>query len=301
MSLSDRALGCLLGLATGDALGTTLEFCPRDSYPALTDMVGGGPFQLQPGQWTDDTSMALCLADSLLAVPGFDPADQMQRYLNWYRLGERSSTGQCFDVGCTVEDALLSFAQNQKPYAGSTDPYSAGNGSLMRLAPIALYYHRSLADTLHYAELSSLTTHGAPEAVETCVLFAWLLNACLYQTYPSIQQLLTAPALRQLDLQCPKLQAIAQADYLTKTRAEINSSGYVVDSLEAALWCLAQTNSFDQAVLMAANLGDDADTVAAICGQIAGAWYGLNAINPRWRKRLYLAAELQSLAKQLIA
>lgn len=95
MSLCDRALGCLLGLAIGDALGTTFEFCPRDNYPALTDMVGGGPFQLQAGQWTDDTSMALCLADSLLAVQGFDPVDQMQRYLNWYRLGERSSTGQC--------------------------------------------------------------------------------------------------------------------------------------------------------------------------------------------------------------
>jgi ADP-ribosyl-[dinitrogen reductase] hydrolase len=139
LSLKDRYAGSLAGLASGDAVGTTVEFRSRGTFPPVTDMVGGGPFGLAPGQWTDDTSMALCLAESLLAKNGFDARDQMGRYLNWRTWGYLSSTGECFDIGMTVRGALERFQRTGEPYSGSTDPNSAGNGSLMRLAPVALF------------------------------------------------------------------------------------------------------------------------------------------------------------------
>src|SRR5512135_1536275 len=120
--------GCLLGLAVGDATGTALEFKSPGSFKPITDMVGGGPFGLKPGQWTDDTSMALCLATSLVECAGFDPLDQMQRYCRWEQDGYLSSTGRCFDIGNTVRQALHQFRQTGEPFSGSTHPQSAGNG-----------------------------------------------------------------------------------------------------------------------------------------------------------------------------
>ena len=134
LSLSDRARGALLGLACGDAVGTTIEFSPRGSFAPVTDMLGDGPFSLRPGQWTDDTSMALCLADSLIACQGFDARDQMNRYLNWWRWGYLSSTGDCFDIGITVRAALARFEATDEPFAGSTD-----TDALIQLADLALY------------------------------------------------------------------------------------------------------------------------------------------------------------------
>ncbi len=128
----DRFRGCLLGLACGDAIGTTVEFLPRGTFPPLTDMVGGGPFRLNPGEWTDDTSMALCLASSLVEKGKFDALDQMERYLRWFDDGYMSSNGRCFDIGTTVRGALGRFRHSREPFSGSLDPYSAGNGCIMR-------------------------------------------------------------------------------------------------------------------------------------------------------------------------
>lgn len=136
--LVSRAQGALVGLAAGDALGTTNEFQPPGTFEPLVDMVGGGPFGLRAGQWTDDTSMALCLAESLLKCSGFDPYDQLRRYVRWYRQGHHSSTGGCFDIGNTVRGALHRFERTGDAWCGSTDPQTAGNGSLMRLAPAAV-------------------------------------------------------------------------------------------------------------------------------------------------------------------
>jgi ADP-ribosyl-[dinitrogen reductase] hydrolase len=137
----DRAAGALVGLAVGDALGTALEFSERDTDAPLTGMVGGGPFGLRPGEWTDDTAMALCLADSLLARRGLDQRDLIARFVRWWRAGENSCTGTCFDIGGTTRRALAVFERTGNPVAGSTNPQSAGNGSLMRLAPVAIYWH----------------------------------------------------------------------------------------------------------------------------------------------------------------
>jgi len=294
-TLLDRYRGCLLGLACGDAVGTTLEFRRRGSFEPLTDMVGGGPFGLQPGQWTDDTSMALCLATSLVECHGFDAEDQMNRYVNWWHHGYLSATGDCFDIGMTVSAALSRYLDTRDPVAGSTDPRSAGNGSLMRLAPAVLFGHPDLQATLELARRSSTTTHAAPEAVESCALFAELIANALDGAPKNavLESRLAAPTM-------PKVQALAARDYLQKTESQIVGSGYCIESLEAALWCFAHTDSFEAAVLRAANLGGDADTTAAIVGQLAGAFYGKAGIPARWLVRLHQRADIEALADQLL-
>src|SRR5688500_7370578 len=168
----ERFRGALLGLAAGDAVGTTVEFQPPGTFERVTDMVGGGPFGLPAGAWTDDTSMALCLAESLVKRAGFDPVDQLGRYVRWYREGHWSSTGTCFDIGNATRAALERFERTREPYPGDADPGAAGNGPLMKLAPIALAYARDPARAVRYAGLSARTTHGAPEAVDACRYFS---------------------------------------------------------------------------------------------------------------------------------
>jgi ADP-ribosyl-[dinitrogen reductase] hydrolase len=254
-------------------------------------MVGGGPFNLVAGQWTDDTSMALCLAESLLAQKGFDAKDQMDRYLRWYNDGYMSSKGYCFDIGLTISGALKNYSLHQNPYAGSTHPRTAGNGSIMRLAPIPLYYLLSLEQTIHFAGESSRTTHGSEEAVESAKLFAVLIRMALLGH--DKQEILFK---NEYYSNTATVNALAQGDYLVKEEKHIKGSGYVIESLEAALWCFARTDSFEQAVLKAVNLGDDADTTAAIVGQIAGAYYGVSAIPSSWLKKLYNVEFIRGLA-----
>jgi ADP-ribosyl-[dinitrogen reductase] hydrolase len=291
IDLRSRFHGALLGLACGDAVGTTVEFSPRGSFAPMTDMVGGGPFGLSAGQWTDDTSMALCLGESLLARDGFDAKDQMARYLNWWKWGYLSATGECFDIGITVRNALSKFEQSGEPFSGSTDPKTAGNGSLMRLVPAVLFAYPNLQNGLHCAAESSRTTHAAPEALESCALFANLLHRVLSgcEKHKLFVQL-------ECILHEPKLVAMATGDFIAKNANQIRGNGYCVDSLEAALWCFFNTDTFDAAVLKAANLGDDADTTAAIVGQIAGAFYGVEAIPAHWLARLSMREDIAQMA-----
>ena len=292
--LRNRYRGAMLGLACGDAVGTTVEFSTRGDFQPVTDMVGGGPFGLQPGQWTDDTSMALCLAASLLHCQGFDPVDQMNRYVNWWQWGYYSCTGKCFDIGMTTAAALQRYTVNGDPLAGSDDPRTAGNGSLMRLAPVVLYYHPSLAQVIEHARLSSATTHRAAEALDACALLAEALSKALGGSSKEEVLHLTAPHTAS-----PALNALAGGHYRSKTAEQIRSTGYCVDSLEAALWSFARTPSFEEALLTATNLGDDADTVAAITGQLAGAFYGATAIPSRWLDQLAMRDEIDRLALAL--
>jgi ADP-ribosyl-[dinitrogen reductase] hydrolase len=290
-SLRDRYLGCLLGLAVGDAVGTTVEFRPRGSFAPLTDMVGAGPFGLKSGQWTDDTSMALCLAESLLAHGGFDARDQMGRYLNWWKWGYLSSTGTCFDIGMTVRSALEHFEISGEPFSGSLDPKSAGNGSLMRLAPVALFYGPNIDEVVKFSAQSSRTTHGAPEAVECCQLLGFVLARCLAEM-PK-HEVLDGSGLALTE---PKVLELAAGHHINKSRGEVRGSGYAVASLEAALWCFHTTSTFEAAVLEAANLGEDADTTAAIVGQVAGAFYGVQGIPATWLEKLHMREEIEGMA-----
>ena len=302
ITTADRFRGCLLGLAAGDALGTTLEFQPPGTFEPIDDIVGGGPFRLDPGQWTDDTSMALCLAKSLIEQEGFDPTDQMERYVRWWREGYLSSTGRCFDIGTTVRDALSRFERDGDPYAGSTDPQTAGNGSLMRLAPVPMYYSGHPADAITKAADSSRTTHGAREAVDACRYFAGLLVGALGDV--GKETLLSAgycpvEGLWESDPLVEAIARIANGSFKNRNLPEIRGTGYVVRSLEAALWAFHHSDNFREGALLAANLGDDADTTAAIYGQIAGAYYGVDGIPAAWREQLTMADEITSMADHL--
>ena len=297
-----RYQGCLMGLAAGDAVGTTVEFKPPGSFSPVTDMVGGGPFRLKSGEWTDDTSMALCLADSLIACYGFDAADQMDRYLRWRDEGYLSSNGFCFDIGITVSDALSRYRATGEPFAGSTDPYSAGNGSLMRLAPAPLFFASDPDQAIFMSGESSRTTHGATTCVDACRYFGGLLvgavrgvvkEALLSPRYSPVAGLWGRQPL------CPEIDEIAMGSFRSKEPPEVIGSGYVVKSLEAALWAFHHSTDFRDGCLLAVNLGDDADTTAAIYGQIAGAYYGVDGIPTEWRERIAKAALITQLADGL--
>jgi ADP-ribosyl-[dinitrogen reductase] hydrolase len=287
LMLCDRYRGALLGLAVGDALGTTLEFKAPGTFKPIADMIGGGPFGLQPGQWTDDTSMALCLAESLTGKHSFDPADQMDRYCRWWQEGYLSSTGTCFDIGVTVRKSLESYLRSGEPFAGSTDSFTAGNGSLMRLAPVPLAFRRNVVLAIHNAGQSSRTTHGALTAVDACRYFAGLLIGALEGR--SKEDLLSsffcpAPE-REYWHRHPltlEIAEVANGSFKQRKPPEIIASGFVVRSLEAALWAFHRSDSFKEGALRAVNLGDDADTTGAIYGQLAGTYYGVNAIPKDW-------------------
>lgn len=291
-----RAQGAMLGLAIGDAIGTSVEFSPRGSFTPVSDMVGGGVFGLQPGQWTDDTSMALCLAASLLEH-GFDMHDQLNRYLEWHDEGYMSSTGKCFDIGGTTSDALERYRRTGTTRSGSIDPNDAGNGSIMRLAPVVLYFQETPEDAIRYAAEQSKTTHRAPECLMACQLMAeTMLRALQGQSKAAV----LAPSTLNLAW-TPGLEAIATGEYLHKAVDVIHGTGYVVQSLEAALWCVATTSDFRSCVLEATNLGDDADTTAAVAGQIAGAFYGANGIPQEWKDRVHMGDQIAQMAAELVS
>lgn len=292
----DGAMGCLLGLACGDAVGTSVEFTPRGRFAPLTDMVGGGAFGLEAGRWTDDTSMALCLADSLLEQGGFDARDQMQRYLRWANTGYNSSRSKAFGMGKIVFRALAAFQKTNDPFSGPTDSKHSGNGSLMRLAPVVIYYHRDIPQTLKQAAESSRTTHGSVECLQACQYFA-LLMLRAFSGHSKEEIFRIDDALLPLGLD--RIRHVRDLEFTRKSADDVRGNGYVIDSLEAALWAFWHTQSFEQAILAAANLGDDADTTAAICGQLAGAFYGKEGIPASWLDRLYRGSEIEDIALRL--
>jgi ADP-ribosylglycohydrolase len=301
--LLDRYRGSLIGLATGDALGTTLEFARPGTFTPITDIVGGGPFNLEAGQWTDDTSMALCLAESLIESNGFDPFDQLSRYLRWKRKGHHSSTGKCFDIGGTVASALARYERYGEPWSGSVDIHSAGNGSIMRLAPVPLFFAADPEAAIAHAAESSRTTHGAQEAIDACRYMAGLIIGAL-QGRPRAE--LLAPfftpvlGLWHREPLGANIQGIAAGSFLRREPPAIRGTGYVVASLEAALWAFAKSTSFEHGALLAVNLGDDADTTGAVYGQIAGAFYGADAIPEQWRSKLSYLDRLECFAERLL-
>ncbi|HEY9859990.1 MAG TPA: ADP-ribosylglycohydrolase family protein [Candidatus Obscuribacterales bacterium] len=304
MELIERYRGALSGLATGDAVGTTLEFEPPGSFIPITDMVGRGPFDLQPGQWTDDTSMALCLAESLIDCQGFDPKHQLEKYNRWYREGYLSSTGQCFDIGNATRAALLKFEATGEPYCGSADPRAAGNGSIMRLAPVPLFYANLPQEAIARSADSSRTTHAAPTTIDACRYLGALIVGALQGA--SKEELLAdhySPIPSHWDQYplVPEIAEIARGSFKQRQPPEIQGSGYVVRSLEAALWAFYNSNSFRSGCLLAVNLGDDADTTGAVYGQLAGAFYGETGIPAEWRSRLAYRELIESSAEKLFA
>ncbi|CAF1146422.1 unnamed protein product [Adineta steineri] len=317
----DRIKGSLVGLAVGDALGASVEFRPRQyllEHP-VHDMKSGGTWGLDAGQWTDDTSMALCLASSLISRNDFDPYDQMVRYKWWHKHGYLSSTGQCFDIGNATRASIEEFYRRQnelkRKYKIHTDlevdqlspellkkekfdvycsrQGVAGNGALMRLAPVPLFFYQVPPLAVELSGRSGRLTHGDDVAIDACRYYGALIVAAVrgeskeklldeyfyddhqvwFGTYPLHETIVN----------------IARGSFKKRRGYDdgIRGKGHIVWTLEAALWAFWSTESFDAGALAAVNLGDDTDTTAAIYGQLAGAFYGYQNISPKWRSILY--------------
>ncbi|CAF2636842.1 unnamed protein product [Rotaria sp. Silwood2] len=318
-----RVVGSLVGLAVGDALGASVEFRPRQyliDHPAK-DMQNGGTWGLRAGQWTDDTSMALCLASSLITHRHFNSYDQMVRYKWWYKKGFLSSTGECFDIGTTTRTSLDEFCRRQnilkQHFRGMKDDdidhlplehvrsvqnfneycgvvQQAGNGALMRLAPVPLFYFRHPEKAVKYAGESACLTHGDQKAVDACRYYAALIVAAIHgeskkellneQFYEKHNSWFGSVKLHDEVLRVARGSYKKQGGY----KDGIRGKSYIINTLEAALWAFwSDENSFEKGVLKVINLGDDTDTTAAVYGQLAGAYYTISGIPSRWGEKLY--------------
>ncbi|MGC0836956.1 ADP-ribosylarginine hydrolase Tri1 [Pantoea agglomerans] len=288
----DKAKGLLMGLAVGDAVGTTLEFQARDSSH-IYDMVGGGPFNLKAGEWTDDTSMALCLAETYIEKNCCDMDFFREKLISWYKTGHNSSNGVCFDIGNTTRYALEQVIKHGPDWLGNNSPETAGNAALIRHAPVAIFRRKSFIDGWRDASIQSMSTHCAPESIDCCqyinVILHYLLNGFGKNEAFSPHKI---PFL-------VRVLIINAGEYKEKHRDQICSSGYVIDTLEAALWAVWHTDNFKDAILLAANLADDADSVAATAGQLAGALYGLSGIPAEWVDKIVDKDRILSMAEEL--
>jgi ADP-ribosyl-[dinitrogen reductase] hydrolase len=298
-----RCRGTLIGLAVGDALGAAVEFESFGSFAPVIGYRSGGPHGLDAGEWTDDTSMALALADSIATV-GWDLNDQADRYVQWWKTGKYSVNGTCFDIGITTRHALSHYLANQDAHSsGDRSERASGNGSIMRLAPIPIRFGHLYADQLdelsRLAEESSLPTHASDQCLSACRYLATVLAALIHggdrdevlsPEWKPLQQLNEMKPLH------PLIQEIARGSFRKKQPPAIKGSGWVVKSLEASLWAFHDADNFEEAVLKAVNLGDDADTTGAICGQLAGAFWGESGISESLRSGL---ARMDLLEKAL--
>ncbi|CAF1202542.1 unnamed protein product [Didymodactylos carnosus] len=316
----DKIIGSLAGLALGDALGAHVEFRPR-SYMLknpVSKLIGGGTWGLKPGQWTDDTSMALCLATSLIVNQDFNPYDQLVRYKWWWKHGYMSSTGTCFDIGTATQESLQEFYKRQmrlkqhlqtehsidmlpKEKREKFDCYCshsgvAGNGALMRLAPVPLFFSRSPVHAVEYAGISARLTHGDEKAVDACRYYAALICAAV-NGYNKDELLHEKFYQSHFDKGWfgtkhlhEEVYRVARGSYKKHNGYDegIRGKGYIVNALEAALWAFwGDNDSFKDGALRAVNLGDDTDTTAAIYGQLAGAVYGMKGLPEEWLNQLY--------------
>ena len=291
--MKNRQRGTLIGMAVGDALGAAVEFRSPGSFAPVTGYRDGGPHRLKPGEWTDDTSMALALADSM-AKSGWNLNDQAERYVEWYDKGTYSVNGVCFDIGIATRQALIKYTKNANPYqSGDAGENASGNGSIMRLAPVPIRYMNLYPGQLHklctYAEESSLPTHASEQCLSACRYMTVALAALMHgedraevlsSDWKGLKEI---NAIKPLH---PLIQQVVEGSYRHKRPPEIVGSGWVVKSLEASLWAFHDANTFEEAVLKAVNLGNDSDTTGAICGQFAGAWWGETGIPDSLRKGL---------------
>lgn len=293
MSKVNRQRGALIGLAVGDALGAAVEFRAPGTFENVVGYRSGGPHGLEAGEWTDDTSMALALADSIAKV-GWDVNDQAQRYVQWWQHGAYSVNGRCFDIGNTTAAALHRFQRSgDATTSGDPSERASGNGSIMRLAPVPIHFVSFFPDDVeglakHCME-SSLPTHASPQCLSACAYFGLLLCGLMHGLE---RDEVLSPKWGALDrlhkfhTLHPEIQEVAEGSFRQRRPPQIKGSGYVVQSLEAALWALHDAADFREAVLRAVNLGDDADTTGAVCGQLAGAYWGETGIPAEWRDAL---------------
>ena len=302
----------IFGVVVGDALGCPVEFKSREErkQDPVIDMREYGTFRLPKGSWTDDSSMTLAELDSLIECKEVDVKDMMEAFVRWYRIGEYTPFGYAFDIGMTCQVAITKYQRFEDPYScGGDKEFDNGNGSLMRIMPVCLWaYEKGLNedDAIKLIHEVSGLTHNHMRAKMACGLYYFMVVAILEEEGTLIERMQKGvdagfrfygkrnECMEELET----YKRIRTVDvFAVVPEVEIGSSGYVVDSLEASVWCLARTESYKECTLMAANLGDDTDTTAAIAGGLAGLYYGFDGIPEAWRECIQRKEWIEELCR----
>jgi ADP-ribosyl-[dinitrogen reductase] hydrolase len=284
-TLRERFQGALVGLAVGDALAANTQFRKPGSFPAVGDLLGGGPFDQPRGAWTDDTAMALLLAESLLEREGFDAHDQVQRFVRWQREGYGSATGQCVGISANVARSLSTALYKRQPFAGSHDPETLDKDPLSRIAPAVMYFFADAPAAVANAAEAARLTAQAPMVLDCVRLMAAMVHLAL-SGRDKATVLHPARELWATKNTRPEVLVLYDGSYAHRMPPDITGGGGILQALEAALWAFHRTETFREGALLAANLGRDSDVVAAAYGQIAGAYHGVSAIPGIWRNSL---------------
>ncbi|TLY79855.1 MAG: hypothetical protein E6K49_03090 [Gammaproteobacteria bacterium] len=279
--LRERFLGALLGLAIGDAVAAPTQYRRPGTFTPVGDLIGGGPFDLPRGAWSDDTAMTLCLAESLLECNGFDARDQVERYQRWQQQGHLSATGQCVGITASTARALAMAQWRRQTFSGSHDPRQLDPEPLSRVASVALFFFATGEAAEEHASEAARTTCQAPPVLEACRTLARALHAALSGE--------------------PKAAILAHAPQAAGAPASWKGTATAPAALGAAFQAFGSTGNFRDAVLSAANLGGNSDVVAAVCGQLAGAHYTASAIPALWRNSLMQKALIEGFADRLLA
>ncbi len=304
--IKNKIKAVVLGHAVADALGVPVEFCEREALDQkpVTDMMGYGTYPYPEGCWSDDTSMSLAALDSL-ADGKVDFDDVMIRFGKWYYNDAYTPTGKMFDVGNTCSDAIEHYFKDHKSIeeCGLVGERANGNGSLMRIHPFSLLAwckNQTETEWEPMIEKASALTHAHERSKLACKIYTLVLFHLLDAPGKEALKLALheADCLYQSSSEYGQYKRIFDSDFAHMARAQIVSSGYVVDTLEAALWCLFTTDSYRDCVLKAVNLGDDTDTVAAVAGGLAGALYGYNAIPQEWLHALKRRADIEEMCER---
>lgn len=300
MSKQARCFGCFYGGIVGDALGAPIEFKIRDKFEPIKDMnVINFNFGLEPGGWTDDTSMMLCLAQSLIEKQRVDKKDNLEKYSKWFRSGYMSVKDHCVDIGYQTSKSILDFESNGSLVSKFNQDKDSGNGGIMRIGPVPIfYYNRDIQLCIKECEESSITTHSS----QICRDAARYIGCILYLLINGIKR---DHLIEQVKIHisreslCEEILDIYDGKYLEKERKEIHSSGYVIHTLEAALYSFFKFDTFKDSVLFSVNLGNDSDTVGCVTAMICGAFYGINAIPEEWINKLHKLELLQNVITNL--
>ena len=309
LMVKDKIFGGLWGAVVGDAPGVPVEFRSREELcqDPVQDMRGYGTYNQPAGTWSDDSSLMLCTVESLL--DGFDTRRLASLFVRWFHQAHWTPWEEVFDVGGTTDRAINRLSQGANPeLAGLTEENSSGNGSLMRILPIALRSFSEPAGLLFdYAHRASSVTHRHIRCQMACGFYCTMVSALLGGEPPKEAYLRAIRVAGAFYEEPPYSEELAQftrifsGELVSLPEAEIRSSGYVIDTLEASIWCFCNTNSYEEAVLRAVNLGEDTDTTATVAGGLAGVWYGPDAIPSKWLAQLARRTDLGVLFDHFVA
>lgn len=302
----EKIKSVMIGHAVGDALGVPVEFKSREylAKNPISEMEGFGTYNFPAGTWSDDTSMSLC-ALSALTKENWSFENVMDNFFDWLSNNKFTAIGETFDVGYTCFNAIINYGVNKTGVSacGLADEYSNGNGSLMRIHPFALmvYYNKhKYPDWENIVEQASALTHAHERSKLACKIYTMVLFALLDNSSKDAVRVALKQAYNRYyeNPERNHFERLFFDDFHKLTSDKIKSTGYVVDTLEAAIWCLMNTDNYKECVLTAVNLGEDTDTVAAIAGSLAGALYGYNSIPEDWRNTLKRTEYIEELCEK---